>query len=255
MASDYLHPNYGFILSKAKEVSPNQGRLLDVGCGKGDIVVAALDKNWDAFGIEHFSHGSGTNIRSVLKSRNLFGIKVFEYDGIQFPFTDAYFDIVISNQVLEHVPDVNVILGEVSRVLRPGGKFICVFPTKDSFREGHAGVLFAHWLPQSWIRVIWLFAFRSLGFGRLKKNKTRIGWAKYFNNWLSQNTFYQSEKEISYKISQYFDHFERAEAAYIDYRLDLMRSPVYALLRSSLPRSLKAFFCRKFGSSVFVCTV
>jgi SAM-dependent methyltransferase len=45
------------------------------------------------------------------------------YDGGRMPFADATFDVVFCKQVLEHVHDPRQLLGEVTRVLRPGGHF------------------------------------------------------------------------------------------------------------------------------------
>ena len=41
---------------------------------------------------------------------------------------DEHFDLVLSNQVLEHVTDPEVVIAEVFRVLRPGGSFHCSVP-------------------------------------------------------------------------------------------------------------------------------
>jgi SAM-dependent methyltransferase len=43
-------------------------------------------------------------------------------------FADNSFDVVFSNDVLEHVPDVNLALAEVYRVLKPNGIFVSTFP-------------------------------------------------------------------------------------------------------------------------------
>jgi ubiquinone/menaquinone biosynthesis C-methylase UbiE len=48
--------------------------------------------------------------------------------GFALPFADASFDVVTSFQVLEHVPDPAVFLGELSRVTRPGGTVILATP-------------------------------------------------------------------------------------------------------------------------------
>ena len=42
-------------------------------------------------------------------------------DGARLPFADATFDMIESDAVLEHVPDPAVVIGELRRVLRPGG--------------------------------------------------------------------------------------------------------------------------------------
>jgi len=66
------------------------------------------------------------------------------YDGVTFPLRDAEVDFVVSFQVLEHVADLDRILVESFRVLKPGGIAYHVCPNYRSFYEGHYRVV---WLP------------------------------------------------------------------------------------------------------------
>jgi SAM-dependent methyltransferase len=63
------------------------------------------------------------------------GIEVFSFDieREKFPFDDGSIDIIIINQVMEHVKEVFWILHEVSRVLRVGGHFIVGVPNLASY--------------------------------------------------------------------------------------------------------------------------
>jgi ubiquinone/menaquinone biosynthesis C-methylase UbiE len=49
-------------------------------------------------------------------------------DAERLPFPDASFDVVICSEVLEHLPDVDVALAEITRIVKPGGKFACSVP-------------------------------------------------------------------------------------------------------------------------------
>lgn len=49
-------------------------------------------------------------------------------DVTRSPFPDAAFDLVLSNEVLEHVPDLDAALRDMARILRPGGMVIGTFP-------------------------------------------------------------------------------------------------------------------------------
>ena len=62
------------------------------------------------------------------------------------PFGDGTFDFVISNQVFEHVRDPGPPLADIHRVLRPGGRFLAMFPSAETWYEEHTKLYFAHWL-------------------------------------------------------------------------------------------------------------
>lgn len=248
-----MHVNYRYLVSAADKIKPAKGDLLDVGCGKGDMVQLATERGWRSQGIEFFGHGSGTNIRSVLTERGLLGANVSEYDGVTFPFANESFDIVLSNQVFEHVPDLDRILSEVSRVLRPGGALICTFPYQDAIREGHSNVLFAHWFPKSRFRVAWLFLFRCFGVGRLKGKRTRLQWANFFNDWLAENTFYLNGKDIQVKLQNNFGSIVHCEDEYIAFRFANSGYPKMARLATKARfQGISRWVGRMFGSLVIV---
>lgn len=65
---------------------------------------------------------------AVAGNRALFDAAIF--DGGRFPFGDASFDVGVSNYVLEHVPDPELHLREVHRVLVPGGAYVFRTPNR-----------------------------------------------------------------------------------------------------------------------------
>ena len=58
--------------------------------------------------------------------------------GDRIPEPDASFDFVISNSVLEHIPDLEPVIAEVGRLLKPGGRFLFTVPAPP-FHENLAG--------------------------------------------------------------------------------------------------------------------
>lgn len=246
-----MHVNYRFLVEAAGKENPAKGTLLDVGCGKGDMVRLAAEKGWEARGIEYFGPGSGTNIRDALQERGLLGGTVLEYDGLHFPFPDGSFDVVLSNQVFEHVPDLDPVLSEIARVLKPQGKLLCTFPYQGAIREGHSNVLLAHWFPRSRARQAWLFTFRCMGVGRLKGRRTRRRWAEFFNDWLAENTFYLTSDQVHSVFGRHFAKIEHHEADYMSYRLaDLGKHKLSRATKGRLLGPLAAWINRKFGSLV-----
>jgi len=101
--------------------------VLDVGCGDGHFARAAFDRQLDA-GIDPES----SSLRQANRYKS-YKILVQAF-GNQMPFPDAYFGSVVSNSVLEHIPDVEAVLDEVARVTKPGGLFLFCVPN-DRFLD------------------------------------------------------------------------------------------------------------------------
>ncbi len=56
--------------------------------------------------------------------------------GAELPFRDRSVDLVIAQEVLEHVADFRSLIGEIHRVLRPGGMVLCQVPFQIGFHPG-----------------------------------------------------------------------------------------------------------------------
>jgi len=89
-------------------------RVLDVGCGAGQTLVASDLKGARAFGIE-YDHDP-----LVLGKRMATTVELVRGSGEFLPFADGSFDFVISRVALPYMR-VAVAVGEIGRVLRPGG--------------------------------------------------------------------------------------------------------------------------------------
>ncbi len=94
-------------------------RVLDLGCGTGKSMkyFRSLNANIDWYGIDIESSPE-------VLSRTEHNERLITFDGINIPFADGHFDLVYSNQVLEHVRHPRALLEEVSRILKPGGAFV-----------------------------------------------------------------------------------------------------------------------------------
>ncbi len=92
-------------------------RVLDLGCGDGQIARAIARTGASVVGID-----PTTNQIDVASARA--GGPVFAQAGASpLPFPDASFDGVIACLVFEHIDDIDAAIAEVARVLRPGGRF------------------------------------------------------------------------------------------------------------------------------------
>jgi 2-polyprenyl-3-methyl-5-hydroxy-6-metoxy-1,4-benzoquinol methylase len=116
------------MISASPETSIRQGsRLIDVGCGTGNGLIAFHERfGVEAVGVD-ISEGMLDVARSKLEGRNL-PIEVRQIDGEQLPFEDNSFDAGISFEVLEHTPNPARLLSELARVVKPGGTVIVTTP-------------------------------------------------------------------------------------------------------------------------------
>lgn len=69
--------------------------------------------------------------------------------GLELPFQEQSFDIVICNQIYEHVPDPVKLMDEIRRILKDQG--VCFFGAGNRYKviEGHYLLPFLSWLPKS----------------------------------------------------------------------------------------------------------
>ena len=95
---------------------PETGRALDVGCGDGRLTTLLRAREV-----------VGADVSAVALARAPFdGVKL-EPDE-QLPFADNEFDLVLCAETIEHVRDVQLLLSELRRVLRPGGRLAVTTP-------------------------------------------------------------------------------------------------------------------------------
>ena len=209
-----------FVLDFAKRfVSDHPGaRILDFGCGAGSVVRAGRAAGLDMLGADVYYGGSET--RSEAERSGLLGSVIQEIHEGRTPFGDSSFDLITNNQVLEHVEDLDAVLAEIDRILKPDGVVLSIFPSRDVFREGHIGIPFSHWFPKGGrLRFYYVWALRSLGFGTWKEQApTCRQWAADKLEWLDGYTHYRSRREISATFERRF-RVETIEPDYIRYRL------------------------------------
>lgn len=98
--------------------------VLDIGCGAGmDLLIAArgVGPRGRAIGVDMTDEMVGRARRSA-KAAGLHQVEVRKGDATALPVEDASVDLVISNGVLNLVPEKEKAFAEIVRVLRPGGR-------------------------------------------------------------------------------------------------------------------------------------
>lgn len=139
----------------------NSGFFLDVGCGTGIILDLLSSTNIHAMGIDI----SATSI-DICKKKFL-DSKI--YDGSTIPYSDKYFDVVGSHNVLEHVDNPQNFLFECLRVLKNSGHLIIVCPNFLALSNNY------HWHTagfinkiRNFIKIFIKLIFRTYHFEKMK---------------------------------------------------------------------------------------
>ncbi len=146
-------------------------RLLDAGCGAGEYVEALGERGASVRGIEY------VEAKVHQWSVNHPGDERVQLGNIEkLVFDNEVFDAVLLNEVLEHVPNDRAALGEMYRVLKPGGTLILfspnrfhpfethgVYSLKTGAYRGQSRTLMLPWIPVAlgrrlvryWARNYW----------------------------------------------------------------------------------------------------
>ena len=137
-------------LNLIRAYAPLEGaRILDIGCGLGVYVRKFREFSDDVCGIDI----DPKRLREGARTTPGLGLAVGEH----LPYRDGVFDVIVLNEVIEHVQDDAATLREAERVLRPGGRIVIYAPNRLYPFETHGiyigskfifgNIPFINWLP------------------------------------------------------------------------------------------------------------
>ena len=119
-------------------------RVMDLGCGAGDSVdlFRSVDPevSWVGVDIEDSPEVAGRTRKDA---------EFVSFDGRRLPFDGHSFDLVYCKQVLEHVEHPRELVGEVARVLRPGGHLAGSTSQLEAFHSRST----LNWTPYGFTRI------------------------------------------------------------------------------------------------------
>ncbi len=172
---------------KVRSLMGEVGRVLEVGCGTGEYLVALQQvKGWSVMGLEPSPYAA-----QIAKERGLEMVTgTLEEAGL----SDEAFDLVILRHVLEHLPSPSHTLGEVRRLLVDGGFCLLTLPDIGSWE---AKLMGRFWYDLDLPRHLYHFTKMSL-FNLLAKHRFRvhrIGHSYSPNIWIGSLRYALQEKE------------------------------------------------------------
>ena len=131
--------------------------FLDYGCGGGQTVVYLHLMGFrNVYGIDIAPQDVNNKLLKLLGVRE---DCCLQYDGTTMAFEENKFDFVFSEQVLEHVHEIEAYYKEASRVMKSGAMAFFSFPHRMIPYDSHGRTWFIHMLP----RQMAFFFYRILG--------------------------------------------------------------------------------------------
>lgn len=101
---------------------PQKGKILDIGAGTGDFLLTAKNNGWNTIGVE-----PSPRAKEIAKAKGISFVEQIK------SLEDHSFDIITMWHVLEHVPNLDLQIQELKRLLKPSGTLIVAVPNFKSY--------------------------------------------------------------------------------------------------------------------------
>jgi len=119
-------------LNLINNCSSSKGNLLDIGAGTGDFLLTAKQNGWNTIGVEPSERAKGIAIGKGIKFSN----STNELESNSF-------DVITMWHVLEHVPNLDLQIKELKRLIKPNGTIIIAVPNFKSYDAKYYGKFWA----------------------------------------------------------------------------------------------------------------
>lgn len=130
------------------------GRMLDIGFGSAVMMRVAREKGWRATGVEVS--------KTAIEYAESCGFDVFYGELEEAKYPDNHFDVITASEIIEHCPQPDVLLGEVIRILRPGGLFWATTPSAGGLSYKLTGLDWTIICPPEHLQLFSKKAVRSM---------------------------------------------------------------------------------------------
>jgi ubiquinone/menaquinone biosynthesis C-methylase UbiE len=209
--------------------------FLDFGCGAGNVVAAGRELGYSMFGCDiAFKDGKHT---AALAADG--AIRLIPTETYRLPFDDASVDILVSDQVFEHVMDYPACLAEIQRVLKPGAAFLHIFPSRYIPIEPHVFVPLATIVRSR----LWLLLWAALGVRKPSQRGLTSADTVVTNlEYLTHHTNYLNKKQIRNHFAKFFQKVHFAERVFLKHS---ERAKILYKLSPLMPFLPAAYSCAR----------
>jgi len=187
-------------LKRFPEMKPEDINILDWGCGRGRSVAKLREKGFNAFGVD-IDLTTMSNGFTLFEQRGLPPKSILKPVTELADFKDGYFHLIFSEQVLEHVANLDEMLNEQARLTISGGIGVHCFPGAKNIWESHLHMPLVHWLPKVSIRKYWISIMLLLSCGPKSpwpETKDESFWkaTDVYYRYMNEHTYYRKTETI-----------------------------------------------------------
>ncbi len=111
-------------MAEAEQILGRTGRVLELGCGRGEFLRGAINRGWTAFGVDMTAE--------FTKAAQTHGIAIESSSIEDCQALKQSYDVVVMAAILEHLYEPVKTLKQVSNALRPGGLLLVHVPNEIS---------------------------------------------------------------------------------------------------------------------------
>lgn len=142
-------------LRYCRELFPEKGRLLDVGCATGVFLDMARKHGWEVEGLE-------VSRDLAAYARENFKLKVHCLDLTKDRLNSPPFDVVTLFDLIEHVPEVNKMIKGCREILSDEGILIIRTPTEEGLLRDIAKIVYNGSLRRLELPMLWFYSFEHI---------------------------------------------------------------------------------------------
>jgi len=201
-----------------RQLKEKKGKLLDIGCGAGDFPEAF---NYYLPNLKITAIDLSKKAIEKAKKRNI-KAKFIVASAEKLPFKDNSFDVVTCFDVLEHVKSPEKMLGEIQRVLKPGGTLQSFVPTEDNVFSPEGFLIKLGWKAKE----IYGGHPQHYSYGKVKKmfkengfEIKKIRWGEHFTNQIIEIIYFTfislRKKNLDSSVEGYIEDLKPSIKKYL----------------------------------------